>query len=64
MVVRGGRLAATLLPEIDEILLKRYPVVLGGGVPLVAGPFAPTAFTPVERTPLSGGVEIVRYVRA
>lgn len=33
----GGRLAATLLPEIDRLLLKVTPVVLGRGRPLVAG---------------------------
>ncbi|MGJ9412996.1 dihydrofolate reductase family protein [Aeromicrobium sp. CF4.19] len=33
----GGKLAATLLPEIDELVLKISPVLLGDGIPLVAG---------------------------
>ncbi len=30
----GGELAHHLLPEIDQIFLKLYPIVLGGGRPL------------------------------
>ncbi|THG30998.1 dihydrofolate reductase family protein [Naasia lichenicola] len=33
----GGRLAATLLPEIDEIVLKVNPVLFGEGIPLLGG---------------------------
>ncbi|NIZ91651.1 dihydrofolate reductase family protein [Kineococcus rubinsiae] len=32
----GGRLAGALLAEIDELVLKRYPVVLGAGIPVIA----------------------------
>ncbi|MFG3013690.1 hypothetical protein ACGFZB_25230 [Streptomyces cinerochromogenes] len=30
----GGRLAGTLWPEIDELLIKTYPVVAGTGIPV------------------------------
>ena len=30
----GGRLAGALLGEIDELVIKRYPVVLGVGIPV------------------------------
>lgn len=30
----GGDLAASLLPEIDRLILKRNPVVFGSGIPL------------------------------
>jgi dihydrofolate reductase len=32
----GGQLAHLLLPEIDELVLKLYPIVTGSGVPLVS----------------------------
>ena len=30
----GGQLAGSLLPEIDRLILKRYPLVLGYGIRL------------------------------
>jgi dihydrofolate reductase len=33
----GGTLAGVLAPEIDRLILKVSPVVLGAGVPLFAG---------------------------
>ncbi|MFE0952219.1 dihydrofolate reductase family protein [Streptomyces mutabilis] len=52
----GGRLAGALLPEIDELLIKTYPVVAGTGVPLVDGAFDPTVFDVAERTAFPHGV--------
>ncbi|GAA4976591.1 dihydrofolate reductase family protein [Kineococcus glutinatus] len=59
----GGTLAGALLPEIDELVLKRYPVLAGAGVPVVAGSFAPHAFTLVEERAVDQ-VTVSRFVRA
>ena len=39
----GGQLASQLLHEIDELVIKRNPIVLGSGVPLFDGPFEPVS---------------------
>ncbi|WP_019631863.1 dihydrofolate reductase family protein [Actinomadura atramentaria] len=57
----GGKLAGTLLPEIDRLVVKRYPVVAGGGVPLFDGPFAPTRFTPDRTHTFDTGVRVTWY---
>ncbi|MFF7632570.1 dihydrofolate reductase family protein [Kitasatospora sp. NPDC008050] len=59
----GGRLAGVLLPEIDELLIKSYPVVAGAGIPLVDGAFDPTVFTVAERTAFPNGVTLTRLIR-
>ncbi|MGI5337010.1 dihydrofolate reductase family protein [Streptomyces sp. CA-181903] len=59
----GGRLAGALLPEIDELLIKTYPVVAGAGVPLVDGVFDPTVFDVAERTAFPHGVTLTRLTR-
>ncbi|WP_335939140.1 dihydrofolate reductase family protein [Streptomyces sp. PTD5-9] len=60
----GGRLAGALLPEIDELLLKTYPVVAGAGVPVVDGVFDPTAFDVAERTAFPNGTTLTHLTRA
>ncbi|GAB3389552.1 dihydrofolate reductase family protein [Amycolatopsis echigonensis] len=59
----GGKLAGALLPEIDEIVLKSYPVVAGAGIPMVEGGFDPTVFSVAERTAFPNGVTATRLVR-
>ncbi|WP_020662149.1 dihydrofolate reductase family protein [Amycolatopsis benzoatilytica] len=59
----GGKLAGALLPEIDELVIKSYPVVAGAGVPMVDGGFDPTAFEVTERTAFPNGVTATRLVR-
>lgn len=51
----GGRLAGSLLPEIDAIVLKRYPVVAGSGRPVIDGSFRPTAFHPTDSVAFDDG---------
>ncbi|MFC3835291.1 MULTISPECIES: dihydrofolate reductase family protein [Deinococcus] len=59
----GGHLAAQLLPELDELIVKLNPVVLGSGIPLFSG-VASVPLTLVEQQALHGGVALLRYLRA
>ncbi|MFH8976025.1 dihydrofolate reductase family protein [Streptomyces sp. NPDC017890] len=59
----GGKLAGALLPEIDELVIKSYPVIAGAGVPLVDGVFDPTLFDVAERTAFANGVTLTRLTR-
>jgi dihydrofolate reductase len=59
----GGRLAAALLPEIDELIVKSYPVVAGTGIPAFAGEFRPTLFTPERRESFGNGAQVTWYTR-
>lgn len=57
----GGRLAAALVSEIDAIVVKRYPVVFGGGIPMFAGSYAPTRFTLTENRTFDSGAAVQTY---
>lgn len=63
-LVGGGKLAGALLPEIDRLVIKLYPVVVGSGIPLFDTSFAPQAFTLTSTTPLDGGTVVLEYRRA
>ncbi|MBB4776261.1 dihydrofolate reductase family protein [Actinomadura livida] len=60
----GGRLAAALLPEIDELIIKSYPVVAGAGVSAFSGGFRPTVFMPTDRRSFSNGAQVTWFTRA
>ncbi|NEW47819.1 dihydrofolate reductase family protein [Nocardia cyriacigeorgica] len=60
----GGKLAGALLGEIDELIIKSYPVVAGAGIPAFAGAFNPTLFAPVQRKEFDGGNQVTWYSRA
>ncbi len=60
----GGRLAGTLLPEIDHMVIKSYPVVAGSGIPAFDAAFSPTAFAPEDRLVFDNGVTVTTYGRA
>lgn len=62
-LVGGGTLAHALLPEIDRLVLKVNPAIIGSGVPLFAGPFSPQLFRPVDEVLLDGGVRVLTYDR-
>lgn len=62
-LVGGGTLAHALLPEVDRLVLKVNPTVLGAGIPLFAGPEAHARFTPVDQVDLPGGVRVVTLDR-
>ena len=57
----GGALASAMLAEglIDEVVLKRAPILLGAGTPLWSG--APTASRLLEHRDYPGGLSLQRY---
>ncbi|MFD5946657.1 dihydrofolate reductase family protein [Streptomyces collinus] len=59
----GGKLAGALLPEIDELVVKHYPVVAGAGTMAFDGAFAPTVFDVAERTAFPNGVTLTHLTR-
>ncbi|WP_433730023.1 dihydrofolate reductase family protein [Nocardia sp. CA-129566] len=60
----GGKLAAQLLGEIDELVIKSYPVVAGSGTPAFAGEFDPTLFAPTKRAELGNGTQVTWLTRS
>ncbi|MFI7127657.1 dihydrofolate reductase family protein [Nonomuraea sp. NPDC050153] len=59
----GGKLAGALLPEIDELIIKCYPVVAGAGIPAFDGEFRPTAFTLTGSKTYGNGAVVMTYAR-
>jgi dihydrofolate reductase len=57
----GGRLAATLLDEIDEMILKINPIILGTGTPLFRRDGQPVNLELIDARTFPGGVAICRY---
>ncbi|MEV4005699.1 dihydrofolate reductase family protein [Actinomadura sp. NPDC049753] len=60
----GGKLAAALVDEIDALVIKRHPLVIGTGVPLFDGPFSLAAFTPAATHAFDSGPVVTVYTRA
>lgn len=60
----GGQLAGQLLPEIDKLVIKNYPVVAGSGVPAFATDFNPTQFTLTGCQSFDNGCVVAAYDRA
>ncbi|MFE5329174.1 dihydrofolate reductase family protein [Embleya sp. NPDC056575] len=59
----GGRLAGGLIDEIDELVIKTYPVLIGSGIPMMSGVFGAHAFTRTGGTVLAGGTSVATYSR-
>ena len=60
----GGKLAAALVSEIDELVLKQSPIVIGAGIPLFEGGFDPQRFALVDSRSIDIGVTFASYRRA
>lgn len=60
----GGKLAGELIDEIDELVIKSYPVSAGAGVRAFDGPFRPTRFTPARRRAFGNGTQVTWLTRA
>ncbi|MFC5747311.1 dihydrofolate reductase family protein [Actinomadura rugatobispora] len=59
----GGDLAAQLAGEIDEMIIKRNPIVIGDGIRLFDGPFEAHRFALTETRPFESGVVVMRYAK-
>jgi len=57
----GGELAAALFPEIDELILKVNPIVIGAGIPLFRGAVKPTALEVTGIKGYSNGFMLTHY---
>ncbi|WP_216917537.1 dihydrofolate reductase family protein [Nocardia noduli] len=60
----GGVLAGQLLTEIDELIIKSYPVVAGSGISAFSGTFDPTLFTPTRREEFGNGAQVTWFTRS
>ncbi len=56
----GASLAASLADEIDELVLKVNPIVLGSGIPLFAGVIGPRALAVTEHRTYPNGFALLR----
>lgn len=59
----GGNLAGQLMDEIDELVIKSYPVIAGAGVSAFTGNFNPTRFKPTQRQDFSSGAQVTWFSR-
>jgi dihydrofolate reductase len=57
----GGDLATILFPEIDEMILKINPVLLGSGIPLFSGVVKQTTLELTDSKIYSNGFVLLRY---
>lgn len=58
----GGKLAGALIGEIDELILKRYPLAIGSGVPLFTG-CGFTAFVPTTSRRFESGADVTTFAK-
>ncbi|GGK60848.1 dihydrofolate reductase family protein [Nocardia camponoti] len=59
----GGNLAGQLVDEIDEMVIKSYPVVAGAGISAFAGVFNPTQFAVKSRKDFDSGTQVTWFER-
>jgi dihydrofolate reductase len=57
----GGTLATAVFPEIDEMILKINPILLGAGIPLFEGVVPKTDLTLTESKVYENGFILARY---
>ena len=58
----GGQLAAALLPEIDELIIKRYPAIAGTGIRAFATDFSPRQWEITGNVGFDSGNSITTFV--
>ncbi|MFE7706130.1 dihydrofolate reductase family protein [Streptomyces sp. NPDC057486] len=59
----GSQLAGELLDEIDELVIKTYPLVYGSGMPMFGSDFADTEFMLDSVAVFDNGVLVRTYSR-
>ena len=59
----GSQLAGALIDEVDELVIKTYPVVLGTGMPMFGSGIAVSEFTLGELRTFKNGVMVRTYSR-
>jgi dihydrofolate reductase len=59
----GANVAGQLFGEVDELVIKTYPVVLGSGMPMFATPFQVADFSLESVRAFDNGVIVRRYSR-
>ncbi|WP_406278759.1 dihydrofolate reductase family protein [Embleya sp. NBC_00896] len=59
----GAQLAGALMAEIDELVIKTYPILMGTGIPMLAGELDVTPFTRTGGTVLASGTSVATYSR-
>ncbi|NEB05534.1 dihydrofolate reductase family protein [Streptomyces sp. SID13726] len=59
----GAGIAGELRDEIDELVVKTYPIVLGTGMPMFGSGFAVTEFTLGATRAFDNGVVVRTYTR-
>ncbi|MFT9671005.1 dihydrofolate reductase family protein [Streptomyces rhizosphaericola] len=59
----GSQLAGELIDEIDELVIKTYPLVYGSGMPMFGSGFAADAFTLEGVRAFGNGVLVRTYSR-
>jgi dihydrofolate reductase len=57
----GGELATKLFPEIDELILKVNPVVIGAGIPLFRDAVKPTPVEVIASKGYNNGFRLTHY---
>ncbi|MFB8788308.1 MAG: dihydrofolate reductase family protein [Potamolinea sp.] len=57
----GGDLATTLFPEIDEMILKVNPILLGSGIPLFSGVIKQTSLELTNSKIYNNGFMLLHY---
>ncbi|MBT2527616.1 dihydrofolate reductase family protein [Streptomyces sp. ISL-99] len=57
----GANLAAQLLEEIDELIVKVYPIVTGSGVPVFSAEFGVFDFTLASTRTFDNGTVVLMY---
>lgn len=62
-LIGGAKLAGVVLPEIDGLVIKLYPVVAGAGVPLFSAEFSPVHFALTGTRTLDSGTVVLTYAR-